>query len=83
MSLCADKLGITLDHVGDVPDVREISNHLLNVTRFFDPKKVLKRFLHIYGKNSKVQFTHFNSGACIPAFRKSRVADAHDQGVLL
>jgi flagellar biosynthesis protein FlhG len=36
MSLCADKLGITLDHVGDLPDVREISNHLLNVTRFFD-----------------------------------------------
>jgi flagellar biosynthesis protein FlhG len=36
VSLCKDKLGITLDHVGDLPDVREISNHLLNVPRFFE-----------------------------------------------
>ena len=36
MSLCNDKLGITLEHVGDLPDVREISNHLLNVPRFFE-----------------------------------------------
>ena len=36
MSLCTEKLGITLEHVGDLPDVREISNHLLNVTRFFE-----------------------------------------------
>ena len=36
MSLCTEKLGIRLEHVGDLPDVREISNHLLNVTRFFD-----------------------------------------------
>jgi flagellar biosynthesis protein FlhG len=34
MSLCAEKLGIMLEHVGDLPDVREISNHLLNVPRF-------------------------------------------------
>jgi flagellar biosynthesis protein FlhG len=36
ISLCTEKLGIKLDHVGDLPDVREISNHLLNVPRFFD-----------------------------------------------
>ena len=36
ISLCADKLGITLEHAGDLPDIREISNHLLNVPRFFD-----------------------------------------------
>jgi flagellar biosynthesis protein FlhG len=36
ISLCGEKLGITLEHAGDLPDVREISNHLLNVTRFFD-----------------------------------------------
>jgi flagellar biosynthesis protein FlhG len=36
ISLCSEKLGIRLEHVGDLPDVREISNHLLNVPRFFD-----------------------------------------------
>ncbi|NTW58374.1 MAG: MinD/ParA family protein [Nitrospirae bacterium] len=36
ITLCSEKIGITLDHVGDLPDVREISNHLLNVPRFFD-----------------------------------------------
>jgi len=36
ISLCTDKLGINLEHVGDLPDVRELSNHLLNVPRFFD-----------------------------------------------
>jgi flagellar biosynthesis protein FlhG len=35
MSLCMVKLGIQLEHIGDLPDVREISNHLLNVPRFF------------------------------------------------
>jgi len=36
ISLCTEKLGINLEHVGDLPDVREISNHLLNVPRFFE-----------------------------------------------
>jgi flagellar biosynthesis protein FlhG len=36
ITLCKEKLGVTLQHAGDLPDVREISNHLLNVTRFFD-----------------------------------------------
>lgn len=35
ISLCKERLDITLEHVGDLPDVREISNHLLNVPRFF------------------------------------------------
>jgi flagellar biosynthesis protein FlhG len=36
ISLCTEQLGINLDHAGDLPDAREISNHLLNVPRFFD-----------------------------------------------
>ncbi|HUJ18665.1 MAG TPA: P-loop NTPase [Nitrospirota bacterium] len=36
IALCTEKLGVSLDHVGDLPDVREISNHLLNVPRFFN-----------------------------------------------
>jgi flagellar biosynthesis protein FlhG len=35
ISLCKERLDVTLDHVGDLPEVREISNHLLNVPRFF------------------------------------------------
>jgi flagellar biosynthesis protein FlhG len=35
ISLCTDKLGITLEHVGDLPEARELTNHLLNVPRFF------------------------------------------------
>jgi len=35
LALCTEKLGITLRHVGDLPDVRALSNHLLNVPRFF------------------------------------------------
>jgi flagellar biosynthesis protein FlhG len=34
IALCRDKLAISLEHVGDLPDVRSISNHLLNVPRF-------------------------------------------------
>jgi len=34
ISLCKEKLDITLEHVGDLPDVRAVSNHLLNVPRF-------------------------------------------------
>ncbi len=36
ISLCSEKLGITLEHVGDLPEARELTNHLLNVPRFFD-----------------------------------------------
>jgi flagellar biosynthesis protein FlhG len=36
ISLCTEKLGITLEHVGDLPEARELTNHLLNVPRFFD-----------------------------------------------
>lgn len=38
VSLCKDRLGITLEHVGDIPETREISNHLLNVPRFFNTR---------------------------------------------
>jgi len=34
ISLCKEKLDITLEHVGDLPDTPELSNHLLNVPRF-------------------------------------------------
>jgi flagellar biosynthesis protein FlhG len=36
ITLCTEKLGITLEHVGDLPEARELTNHLLNVPRFFD-----------------------------------------------
>jgi flagellar biosynthesis protein FlhG len=36
ITLCKDRLGITLEHVGDIPETREISNHLLNVPQFFN-----------------------------------------------
>ncbi len=36
ISLCWEKLGVTLDHVGDLPEERAISNHLLNVPQFLD-----------------------------------------------
>jgi len=36
ISLCTEKLGITLEHVGDLPEARELTNHLLNVPKFFD-----------------------------------------------
>jgi len=36
ISLCSDKLGINLEHVGDLPEARELTNHLLNVPKFFD-----------------------------------------------
>ncbi len=36
ITLCMEKLGITLEHVGDLPEARELTNHLLNVPRFFN-----------------------------------------------
>ena len=36
IGLCTEKLGVTLEHVGDLPEAREITNHLLNVPRFFN-----------------------------------------------
>ena len=35
LSICREKLGVRLNHVGDLPEARELSNHLLNVPRFF------------------------------------------------
>ena len=74
LSLCTEKLGITLEHVGDIPDVREISNHLLNVTRFFDlpvgrpyytaTKKIIDRILR---------------NVSLEAVRKARAFDFSDE----
>jgi flagellar biosynthesis protein FlhG len=36
ITLCTEKLGVTLEHVGDLPEARELTNHLLNVPRFFN-----------------------------------------------
>lgn len=36
ITLCKEKLGITLEHVGDLPEVREMSNYLLNVPLLLD-----------------------------------------------
>lgn len=35
LSICHEKLGVSLNHLGDLPEARELSNHLLNVPRFF------------------------------------------------
>lgn len=35
LALCRERLGVTLNHVGDLPEARELPNHLLHVTRFF------------------------------------------------
>ncbi|MFA5073221.1 MAG: P-loop NTPase [Nitrospirota bacterium] len=35
ISLCTGKLGISLNYAGDLPEARELTNHLLNVPRFF------------------------------------------------
>jgi flagellar biosynthesis protein FlhG len=35
LTLCHERLGVRLNHLGDLPEVRELPNHLLHVTRFF------------------------------------------------
>jgi flagellar biosynthesis protein FlhG len=34
IALCGDKLGVALEHEGDLPETRELTNHLLNVPGF-------------------------------------------------
>lgn len=36
ISLCKERLDISLEHVGGLPEARDMSNHLLNVPRFFN-----------------------------------------------
>jgi flagellar biosynthesis protein FlhG len=36
ISLCSDKLGVTVEHVGDLPDLPEITNYLLNIPKFLE-----------------------------------------------
>lgn len=36
MSLCSERLGITIEYSGNIPDVKEISHYLLNIPKFFD-----------------------------------------------
>ncbi len=38
IALCTDKLGIKMEHIGNLPDMREISDYLLNITGFIDAK---------------------------------------------
>jgi flagellar biosynthesis protein FlhG len=47
--LCTDKLGITLEHVGDLPEARELTNHLLNVPKFFDRPEGAAYFSAVHG----------------------------------
>ncbi|MDI6726306.1 MAG: P-loop NTPase [Smithellaceae bacterium] len=39
ISLCREKLGVRIDHVGDLPETRALSNHLLNVPQFLDRRE--------------------------------------------
>jgi flagellar biosynthesis protein FlhG len=34
IALCSEKLGVSLDHCGNIPDSREISHYLLNIPKF-------------------------------------------------
>ncbi|UCH80851.1 MAG: hypothetical protein JSW20_14115, partial [Nitrospiraceae bacterium] len=38
LSLSRDKLGISIDHIGNLPDIRDISDYLLNVPGFLDAR---------------------------------------------
>ncbi len=52
INLCKEKLGVELEHVGNLPDVREISSYLLNIPRFLDSQagrpyfNAVERLLH-------------------------------------
>ena len=34
LDLCRDKIGVSLDHVGNIPDIPEMARHLLNIPGF-------------------------------------------------
>lgn len=34
LDLCSDKMGVSLEHVGNIPDIPDISGHLLNIPGF-------------------------------------------------
>jgi flagellar biosynthesis protein FlhG len=36
ITLCTEKLGVTIEHVGNIPDVKEIAYYLLNIPKFFN-----------------------------------------------
>jgi flagellar biosynthesis protein FlhG len=38
LDLCIDKTGVSLEHVGNIPDIPEITNHLLNIPGFLTAK---------------------------------------------
>ena len=39
ISLCTEKLGVAMDHVGNLPDSRNISDYLLKIPGFLDAKE--------------------------------------------
>jgi flagellar biosynthesis protein FlhG len=49
IALCGDKLGVTLDHVGDLPEVKELSNNLLNVPQFLDRPQGMRYYDAVRG----------------------------------
>jgi len=72
LDLCSDKLGVQLHHLGNLPDVREISNYLLDIPAFLDAdagslyfetvQKIKNRLMNQYkidwrNKQSKSDFT--------------------------
>jgi len=72
ISLCKDRLDITLDHVGDLPDVRELSNHLLNVPRFLGLPEGASYFAATRRIVARL------TDSAIPAERKSVIFDFTD-----
>jgi flagellar biosynthesis protein FlhG len=38
LDLCIDKIGVSIEHVGNIPDIPEITGHLLNIPGFLTAK---------------------------------------------
>lgn len=73
ISLCKEKLGIALEHVGDLPEARELTNHLLNVPRFFNLPEGKDYFQAVGAILERIK----GAGGG-PAVRKARVYDFSD-----
>ncbi|HTG00100.1 MAG TPA: P-loop NTPase [Nitrospirota bacterium] len=74
INLCTDKLGITLEHVGDLPEARELTNHLLNVPRFFTLPEG-----DSYFKSVQAIVERIKGGGTGPEVRKARAYEFSDE----
>ncbi|GBE34442.1 hypothetical protein BMS3Bbin06_00967 [bacterium BMS3Bbin06] len=52
IQLCSDKIGISINHIGNLPETREVSHYLLNIPRFLDTEVGGKYFNAVEGSLS-------------------------------